>query len=379
MLLSKRYKFILFFLAGFFLPFYAQAKTVSFSTQQWEVPINLASSANHEFIRNDFNLLDLARSEVRGNALVNYDQLLDPQTVSQIGLIIQAVNQPAQEARLTIKNNFATDFEPGQNGQAVDTYLLRQQLLSDSATIDLPAVIASPKTTLAQTNNLGINELIAVGESNFSGSPANRIHNIIVGAAEYNGLIIQPGEEFSFNKHLGDVDAQHNFLPELVIKPDGVTPEFGGGLCQVSTTTFRAAMNAGLPITARRNHSFAVSYYAPQGTDATIYPGSADLKFINNLKSPILIRTLVSGHKLSYEFYGAKDDRQVSFDGPVVYDKKSDGSMKATWTRHVTLNGQTTTQTFDSVYLPPAQFHHDATTAPSTPNPEAVPNPPLTQ
>lgn len=373
MLVFKYYKLILFSLAGFSLPFFAQAKTVTFQSQQWEVPVNLAETANHEFIRNDFNLLDLARAEVRGTTLVNYDQLLSLPAVDQIKLIVQAVDQPALEARLSIKNNFATVFDPGQNGQAMDLYLLRQQLLSNQSPVDLPVVISSPKTTLAQTNDLGINELVAVGTSNFSGSPKNRIHNITVGAAEYNGLIIQPGEEFSFNKYLGDVDAAHGFLPELVIKPDGVTPEFGGGLCQVSTTTFRAAMNAGLPITARRNHSFAVSYYSPQGTDATIYPGSADLKFINNLKSPILIRTFITGHQLTYEFYGTKDSRQISFDGPVVYDKKSDGSMKATWTRIVTLNGQTTTQVFNSVYLPPAQFEHDATTAPSTPNP------PLTQ
>src|SRR4029077_4231542 len=123
----------------------------------------------------------------------------------------------------------------------------------------------------------------------------NRIHNITVGAAKFNGLIIKPGEEFSLKHSLVDVDDKHGFLPELVIKPEGVTPEFGGGLCQVSSTSFRAAMNAGFPITARRNHSFAVRYYAPQGTDATIYPGSSDLRFVNNLSSHALIETRIVG------------------------------------------------------------------------------------
>jgi vancomycin resistance protein YoaR len=167
----------------------------------------------------------------------------------------------------------------------------------------------------------------------------------------------------------------HGFLPELVIKPEGVTPEFGGGLCQVSTTTFRAAMNAGLPITARRNHSFAVQYYAPQGTDATIYPGSSDLKYTNNLTSALLIRTRIEGRKLYFDFFGTKDERAVTFDGPTVYDKKPDGSMKATWTRHVTLNGETKDQTFKSTYLPPALFHHDAVIAGATSNPQATPAP----
>jgi vancomycin resistance protein YoaR len=78
-------------------------------------------------------------------------------------------------------------------------------------------------------------------------------------------------------------------LPELVIKKEGTVPEFGGGLCQVSSTAFRAAMNGGLPITQRRNHAYAVQYYAPQGTDATIYPGVVDLKFINDTPGDILI------------------------------------------------------------------------------------------
>jgi vancomycin resistance protein YoaR len=80
------------------------------------------------------------------------------------------------------------------------------------------------------------------------------------------GVIIKPGEEFSFNHYLGPVKAEQGFLPELVIKRTGTVPELGGGLCQVSSTTFRAAMNAGLPITQRKNHAYAVQYYSPQGT-----------------------------------------------------------------------------------------------------------------
>jgi vancomycin resistance protein YoaR len=379
MSLLKHSKFIALIIVGVFLPLaIGHAKTVSFGTQKWDVTVNLTGATQHEIVRNDFNLLRFAQATISGVSLVDYDQLLTDQTVVSLDQITQSINQPAKSPQLIIENNRATNFDPGQNGQSLDLYTLRTSLLSNTDKIDLPVIISLPHNTLAQTNTLGINELVAVGESNFSGSPKNRIHNITVGAKKFNGLIIQPNEEFSFNKYLGDVDAEHGFLPELVIKPEGVTPEFGGGLCQVSSTTFRAAMNAGLPITARRNHSFAVQYYAPQGTDATIYPWSADLKFINNLKSVMLIRTRIDGRKLYFEFYGTKDDRQISFDGPTQYDKKSDGSMKAIWTRHVTLNGQTTDQVFKSVYLPPALFHHDAVEAPSTPNPEAQVTPPLT-
>ncbi len=349
------------------------AKTLSFQKQQWDVAINQTTSVDHEFVRNDFDLLKLSQAAVAGSVLTQTDQLLDPETISSIEQINQKIDQPARDAMMISSGNKASNFDQGQNGQSLDVYALRELLLTDLSTVDLPVFVSLPKIPLAQTNNLGIQELIATGVSDFSGSHTNRIRNITVGAALYNGLIIPPGAEFSFNQNLGDVDAAHGFVPELVIKPEGVLPEFGGGLCQVSTTAFRAAMNAGLPITARRNHSFAVGYYAPQGTDATIYPGASDLKFINNLSSSLLIQTRIEGHKLYYDYYGTKDDRVVTFEGPTQFDRKPDGSMKAVWTRHVTRNHETTTQTFKSTYVSPALYHHDTVEQPTTLNPDAKP------
>lgn len=360
----------------------ARAKTLSFQDKHWELAANAGQMVDQNSVRNDFTLLDVASEAILGTSMKRSAALLDDTTLSAMEQIRQEVDQKAHDGVLEIKENIATNFDPGQNGQALDLYSLRGLLVSDMTSVELPILISQPQHSLAESNNLGIKELVAFGESNFTGSPKNRIHNITVGANKFNGLIIAPGEDFSFNQFLGEVDDKHGFLPELVIKPGGVIPEFGGGLCQVSTTTFRAAMNAGLPITARRNHSFAVQYYAPQGTDATIYPGSSDLKFTNNLTSALLIRTRIEGKKLYFDFFGTKDDRAVAFDGPSVYDRKSDGSMKATWTRHVTMNGQTTDQTFNSTYLPPALFHPEPAAPPVAPVPQVageVLPPPLTQ
>ncbi len=369
--------------SAIFIPAACSAATLTFGRQAWEVELAVDDYAPAMATRNDVRLDTIARDTIMGQSNLPTSPLLSQAAIDEILKLPEQVNQSPMDAELAVTGNRATAFNPGRNGQALDLYQLRSLLLTDEQ-ITLPVLIAEPAVKLKSTNTLGINELVAVGESNFAGSPNNRIHNITVGAKKYDGLIIALAEEFSFNKYLGDVDAEHGFLPELVIKPQGVTPEFGGGLCQVSSTTFRAAMYAGLPITARRNHSFAVQYYAPQGTDATIYPGSADLKFINDLPSSILIHTKIIGRKLYFEFYGTKDDRVVTFDGPVVYDKRSDGSMKATWTKHVTRNGETVTQVFKSTYLPPALFH--PTAQPTTPNPETPPStepvpttPPLTQ
>jgi vancomycin resistance protein YoaR len=105
-----------------------------------------------------------------------------------------------------------------------------------------------------------------------------------------------------------------------VIKGNETKPEYGGGLCQIGTTVFRGALASGLDITARRNHSYRVSYYEPAGTDATIYDPWPDLKFKNDTGKHILIQTRIDGRKIYFDFWGTKDGRQVSMTEPVVYN-----------------------------------------------------------
>jgi vancomycin resistance protein YoaR len=281
-------------------------------------------------------------------------------------------------ASLQIQNGRATNFIASQTGQEVDVYksaLAALNALSlGKATSELSVYQEQPDTSLQQTNNLGINELIGEGVSKFNGSPNNRRVNIAVGIEKFKGLIIPQGATFSFDDNLGPVTADAGFLPELVIDDGNTLPELGGGLCQVSTTVFRAAMAAGVPITDRRNHAYAVEYYSPQGTDATIYPGSADLKFVNDTPGAILVWPYEKDpNTLVFDFYGTNDGRKVTLEKPVVYDRQSDGSMKATWTRLVTpTNGQTRTDVFNSNYQSPALFHKTETfvsaTGVQTPN-----------
>ncbi len=373
--MSRLYKILLISLFLCFTPELSQGKTISFADKTWNIEPQITQSYQTSFVRNDFDLENLAQHILLGRDLNNKISLLDPLTLAQIGQVEEGINQPTVAAQLVIQNNWATTFVPDQPGQAVDSFALLQKLSLPFENMTLPVLESQPAVRLSDLNTFGIKELVAVGESDFSSSSKNRITNVIVGSSKYNGLIIQPGEEFSFNKYLGDIDAAHGFTPEQVIKASGIELEFGGGLCQVSTTMFRAAMNAGLPITQRRNHSFAVHYYSPQGTDATIYPGASDLKFINDYKTPILVRTYVKSPHVYFEMYGAKDGRQITFDGPIQFDKKPDGSMKASWTRHVTLNGVTTDYIAKSVYVSPALFKKDITVAASTPNPQSQATP----
>ncbi|MCK5084268.1 MAG: VanW family protein [Candidatus Pacebacteria bacterium] len=217
-----------------------------------------------------------------------------------------------------------------------------------------------PEITTESIDNMGITALLAIGESNFYGSPRNRRHNIAVGASKFNGILVGPEDEFSFNKALGGVGAKEGYLPELVIKKGETVPEYGGGLCQVSTTAFRAAVKTGLEITERKNHAYPVKYYNPQGTDATIYPPHPDLRFKNNTPAYILIQTRIEGNKLFFDFYGSDDERKVELKGPYTYDKKPDGSMKTTWTQKVYDKDEKLLfeKKFHSTYRSPALYPH---------------------
>ena len=210
-------------------------------------------------------------------------------------------------------------------------------LENEAASLDVNLIyeILEPEINSKDANKLGITSLIGEGRSNFKGSTKSRIHNIKIASACFNGALIKPKEEFSFINTLGEVDGKHGYLQELVIKHNKTEPAFGGGICQVSTTAFRAAIFSGLKITIRRPHAYPVHYYNPQGLDATVYLPRPDLRFINNTPNHILIQTKIEGLELIFQFYGIDDGRKIETDGPKIIQRNSDGSMKTTFTQKV--------------------------------------------
>jgi len=275
-------------------------------------------------------------------------------------------NKDPVDAKLQMEDGKVTVFAVSENGLKLDQEKslakIKENLTSDnlSLEIELPYQETKPEISLESLNNMGITDLIGEGRSNFRGSPKNRIFNIKVATSRFNGILIKPGEEFSFTKILGEVDGEHGYLPELVIKKDKTEPEFGGGICQVSTTTFRAAIYSGLKITARRNHAYPVQYYNPQGLDATVYVPRPDLRFINNTPAYILIQTEISGTELIFRFFGTSDGRRIEVIGPKIIQRNSDGSMKATFTQNVydQSGNLTISDVFNSNYDSPAKYPH---------------------
>ncbi|MEK9159720.1 MAG: VanW family protein [Patescibacteria group bacterium] len=191
------------------------------------------------------------------------------------------------------------------------------------AVLEIPVAKTEPQVTVSDSlRERGITELVGVGYSTYNTSPANRIANVNRGFEQFNGVIIEQGTEFSFTDLMGPIDAANGWLPELVIKGDETIPEYGGGLCQVSSTMFRAALYSGLPITQRKNHSYAVSYYAAPygyGLDATVYDPNPNLKFMNDTPGDLLIQGYTDGFDAYFVLYGTYDGRTVKMEGPYTY------------------------------------------------------------
>ncbi|MFH0749971.1 MAG: VanW family protein [Candidatus Gottesmanbacteria bacterium] len=242
-----------------------------------------------------------------------------------IASLSATINIPVENALFQFTKGKVINFKPSQEGRVLNEEQLREvfpQLLvtavknnSERVTFSVPVDSIAPVITTKQTNSFGIKERVGIGYSEFPGSIPGRIHNVALAASRLHGVLIAPGETFSFNKTVGDISAVTGYQSAYIIKDGKTVMGDGGGVCQVSTTMFRAALNAGLPITKRREHSYRVHYYEDDGSkaglDATVFNPTEDLKFKNDTPSYILIQTKTdtTNLTLTIEFYGAQDGR----------------------------------------------------------------------
>ena len=247
--------------------------------------------------------------------------------------IAPKINIEPINAKFEIVDGKVKEFQVSRDGLILDAknsaYAIENILLnSTSSIVNLITRDEKSELNTSEINDFGITEIIGTGHSNFAGSPKNRRHNIKIGADALNGILIKPKDEFSLNKTLGEINAKTGYLPELVIKDNKTIPEYGGGLCQVGTTIFRATIESGLPVTMRRNHSYRVSYYEPAGTDATIYSPWPDYRFVNDSEAHILIQTRIAGDDLYFDIWGTNDGRIATHTYPVIYNITKPGPTK---------------------------------------------------
>jgi vancomycin resistance protein YoaR len=210
-----------------------------------------------------------------------------------------------------------------QSAWTVDTALTRAYVLEALRYDKLEARVvvrrSPPALTVQRLYDQGFRYHFGGGESSFAGSPDFRVQNILAGAKQIDARVLKRGEVFDFNRTVR-VTARGGFVPGYVIRGSLLEKDIGGGICQVSTTVWRAAYEAGLPILERHQHSYRVSYYDPPGMEATVYAPLKNLRFRNDSPGALLIQLEVDAKTgvLSMHFFGSKPDRRVSITQPRI-------------------------------------------------------------
>lgn len=288
------------------------------------------------------NFLLFKKDNLNGKYFINVD--LDKDKIeSYLAILSPQINQTEVNATLGYdKDDKVIVLKDGAPGYLLDLNenrdIVYDALIEGRPKIDLKITETLPAVSKNSLQDLGIEKLLGIGETNFSGSPGSRIYNITIGANKFNKTLVGPGEIFSFNKLLGNVDESSGYKSELIIKDNKIYPAYGGGLCQVSTTLFRAVVNSGLRVIERSPHSIVVRYYNPIGFDAAIYPPSPDLKFINTTVGYIYIESRIKDHNLIFEIYGKDEGKVVKIIGPTILEKGEDFAYKTTLTQEVWQN-----------------------------------------
>ncbi len=200
------------------------------------------------------------------------------------------------------------NITPEVIGVRIDKEQAKQIILSNADTIGsytIPAIITYPEITAAQLEEEFTDSVIGTYSTNYSTSSANRKENIRLASTKINGVILNPGEVFSFNGVVGPRTAETGYKIAHVYSGGKTVDGIGGGICQVSSTLYNAVVLADLEIVYRTNHTLPVSY-VPLGRDATVSYGTIDFKFKNNKQSPVKLEVIADGSNLTVNIYGRK-------------------------------------------------------------------------
>ena len=278
----------------------------------------------------------------KNNDLIRF---LDPKkgyeddNIKNVGYkIAKEINRDPQNPKFEFSGNHVHQFQPALDGVSLDTKTFNDLLalnldnLAESkdteVSFDIPVIKVKPDVRTDEINTFGIKELIGHGDSTYFHSIPGRVFNVNLAASRINGTLVAPGETFSFTKTLGDVSKFTGYQQAYIISGGKTILGDGGGVCQVSTTLFRAVLNAGLPVEERSGHAYRVGYYeqnSPPGMDATVYSPKPDFKFTNDTAHHILIVVKNNPEKfaLTFDLYGTSDGREATITKPILSNYKA--------------------------------------------------------
>ena len=318
------------------------------------------------------NAADLTRSRAAGHLSAGLQRALDH---------IQHQVESRQPAPAVFRNEHGHWVARQQNGWTLDRHKtdvgLLNTLLAGGHSAEAVVALTAPQRSVQLLAGRGVLSFVSSGHSSYRGSPTFRETNVLVGASKLDNFFIAPGHTFDFAKEVGSISAATGFVKGYVISGGTLQKEDGGGICQVSTTVFRALYQAGLPIVERHEHSHRVDYYDPVGFEATVYAPEKNLRMKNDTAAYLFVQASwdKKAKTLTFDLFGAAPTRTVKLSKPVVSDFKFPSQptyspdprvrvgsrrvldvevqgMTSVITRSVTRNGHTTKDTLKSVYRP---------------------------
>jgi len=367
--------------------------------------LELIKSKSQKLIGKNITLfLDDNKTIIDDSTLISWlnfeTEFKDQKIIEYITSLSTSLDHPPIDAVFKFENNKVLEFQPAKDGVVVNQEELKNFILQsipkliDSSdktiSITIPISSAKPKINNSDVNDLGIKELIGKGTSSFRHSSTTRNENITKGTSIVNRILVAPGDTFSFVKSLGEVSLEAGYKKAYIIREGKTELDVGGGICQVSTTLFRAMLDAGLNIKERQAHAYRVSYYeedSKPGFDATVFIPSPDLQFVNDTGHYVLIQNILdlTNRRLTYEIYGTSDGRKseitnyrqwdytsappdVWIDDPTlpvgktIQDEHAIPGLKTAFDWTVTKDGQTLhKKTFTSNYVPWAAVYRRGT------------------
>jgi vancomycin resistance protein YoaR len=321
------------------------------------------------------------------------------------------VDQPERDARLDWNGGNIKVLTPGQDGRKVDREkalaLLTEAISGDQRTVALPVDVEEAIGDSIDPSTLGIKERIEFGQTTIAGVP-EKVHNIKLAASRLNGVVLRPGEVFSFNNELGPTTLKSGYQIGFGISVENgemqTVPSVAGGICQVATTLLHAVFWAGYQIEERYPHLYWIPNYGKPpkgmtGLDATVDAPNLDFKFSNNTGNYLLIQTKTDNNVLEFDLYGTKPNWKVDVQGPIITnvvkaDTKTVRQEEPTWDvgrelwvesatdgmdvdiiRTVTQGSDVRTLHLKSHYQPAQNVLMVGTKKPEAPSPSATPAP----
>ena len=277
--------------------------------------INEAIKNAYLYTRNDNKLENIKRKcslelnkeyNIKLNVTYNESKLSE-----QLSYIQRDINKQVKQATIEISDNGQMIATKSKEGLEVDIISLKEQIynmitIKDIKNINLPVRIINPTITTKQVKS--INTILGQFSTSFN-EYSSRGTNIYIAAKSTSDILIMPGDTFSYNKSTGARTWSNGYKTAKVIVNGKYVNGEGGGVCQVSTTIYNAALISGLEIQEVHNHTYP-SHYVPKGRDAAVSYGYIDLKFKNNFAHPIYIKNIVSNGAITSKIYGCSQDRE---------------------------------------------------------------------